>query len=102
MHSRWPIECFGSTPVPIPYKTMQSDGVTQLVADTFVAIGADETEPITRTILLQDRYFVGYQFFCGKMLAVWFVDGGIIKFHSASGGLLRKIDLAAEQVKKAA
>ena len=80
---------------------MQPDAVTPVVVATFAELGAAEAEPITRTILLQDRYFVGYQFHCGDMRAVWFADRGVIKFHDAAGKLVRRVE-SQEQVKKAA
>jgi hypothetical protein len=80
---------------------MHPDSITQLVAATFAELGADQIEPITRTILLRDRYFVGYQFSCAEMRAIWFTDGGVIKLYDRAGKLVRKID-PKEQVKQAA
>ena len=80
---------------------MQSDALTTFVTTTFAELGAGDPQPLIRTILLREGYFVGYQFRCGTIRAVWFADSEVVKFHSAGGALLRKVHLA-EQVKKVA
>lgn len=81
--------------------SMQSDPLTTFVTTTFAELSAGDPQPLIRTILLQEGYFVGYQFRCGAIRAVWFADSGVVKFHSAGGALLRKVHLA-ERVKKVA
>jgi hypothetical protein len=80
---------------------MQPDTITQLVAATFAELRTSDAEPITRTILVREGFFVGYQFRSGDLRAVWFADNGKIKSYDADGKLVRKID-PQEQLKKAA
>jgi len=76
---------------------MQLEEILQHVGVTFRKLGADEGSEITRTVLLKDRYFVGYRFGCGGLRAVWFADSGVLKFHDAEGKLVRKIQLDGEE-----
>jgi len=80
---------------------MLPDTLTTFVTTTFAELGAGDPQPLIRTILLREGYFVGYQFRCGTIRAVWFAESGVVKFHSAGGTLLRKVHLA-EQGKKVA
>ena len=81
--------------------SMQNDALTAFVTTTFAELGAGDPQPLFRTILLREGYFVGYQFRCGDIRAVWFADSDVLKFHGAGGTLVRKVNLA-EQVNKAA
>lgn len=80
---------------------MRPDPILQLVMATFAELGAPDPQCTSRTVLIQDRYFLGYRFRCGDFQAVWFSDSGEIKFSDASGRTLRAISLK-EQLKKLA
>jgi hypothetical protein len=80
---------------------MQHDAIIQLVTATFAELGAGDPQSFTPTILLREGFFVGYQFRCGELRAMWFADSNVLKFHGADGTLVRKID-PQEQMKKAA
>jgi len=69
-----------------------ADFLNQILVRTFVELGASEA-PLTRAILLKDRYFVGYRYYCGGMQAVLLADTREIKFYDETGGLLKKLSL---------
>ena len=78
-----------------------ADFLNQILVRTFAELGASEA-PLTRTILLKDRYFVGYRYYCGGMQAVLLADTREIKFYDETGGLLKKLSLEETEKKIAA
>jgi hypothetical protein len=73
---------------------MQPDSVLPLVAAEFANLGVVDPWSITHTAIVRDRYFVGYLFRCEDLRALWFIDGGVIKFYGADRTPLRRIKLS--------
>ena len=77
------------------------DLLNQLLAKTFAELGASETS-VTRTILIKDRYFVGYRYRCGGMQAVVLAGEREIEFYDEKGALLKSVSLEDTEKKLAA
>ena len=78
-----------------------ADFLNKILVRAFVELGAPEA-PLTRTILIKDRYFVGYRYYCCGMQAVLLADTREIKFYDQAGELLKKLRLEETEKKIAA
>ena len=78
-----------------------ADFLNQILVRIFVELGASEG-PLARTILLKDRYFIGYRYYCCGMQTVLLADTREIKFYDKTGGLLKKLSLEETEMKIAA
>lgn len=76
------------------------DLLNQLLARTFAELGA--TSPVIRTVLLKDRYFVGYRFRCEGFQAVLLAGGSVVEFYDEGGTLMKTVALEETEEKKAA
>jgi hypothetical protein len=71
------------------------------MAAAFQELGAGDS-PISHTLLLRDRCFVGHRYRCGDWCAIWKPSSTVIEFFGADGELLRTITLEADKVPEAA
>lgn len=78
-----------------------SDSLNQVLAKNFAELGASEG-PLTRTILIKDRYFVGHRYRCGGLQAVVLVGAKEIEFCDETGELLKSVSLEETEKKIAA
>jgi hypothetical protein len=70
---------------------MDADPRFQTIQATFAELGAGHDAPVIRTLLLRDRYFVGYCFRCGDLRAILKHGSAEIEFVGADGQALRTV-----------
>ena len=63
----------------------------QILSKTFAELGA--TGPMSRTLMLRDRQFVGQRFRCEDFQAVLLAGGGVVEFYDQAGVLLKTVSL---------
>ena len=72
------------------------------VVEGFEALGAANPQAIRRAVLYRSLTFVGQQFQCEGLRAVWLAGEETVAFHDAQGELLRTVSLEERPLKKAA
>jgi hypothetical protein len=79
-----------------------ADRIHQLVVDGFQALGVSNPEAVSRRILVEAGWFVGYRFLCEGLQAVRRADSEEIIFYDASGMLLTTVPIKSESLPAAA
>jgi hypothetical protein len=77
----------------------QTDQIRQIVTSAFSALGA--VEPISETVLLRNRYFVGRKYTSGGFVAIWSTDTNLVEVFGQDGQVVQRATVEP-QVEKAA
>jgi len=68
----------------------------------FEALGAASPQVIRRAVLFRSLTFIGQQFECEGLRAVWLAGEETVTFHDAQGALLTTVCLEERPLKRAA
>ena len=71
--------------------------VQQRVATTLSELGLPAPTNIIQTMLMKDRYFIGWKFHYDGGYAIWLADGSTIEFYDGQGQLLKAVALEGEK-----
>jgi hypothetical protein len=77
----------------------QIDQIRQIVTSAFSELGT--VEPISETVLLRNRYFVGRKYTSGGFVAIWSADTNQVEVFGQGGQMVQRATVE-EQVEKAA
>jgi hypothetical protein len=77
----------------------QIDQIRQIVTSAFSGLGT--AEPISETVLLRNRYFVGRKYTSGGFVAVWSADTNRVEVFDQGGQVVQRANVE-EQVERAA
>jgi hypothetical protein len=80
---------------------MESDPFFEALVGAFAELGAGH-EAVSRTLLLDQRHFVGHCYRCGAYRAIWKPGSPTIDFFDAQGRAVRTVSLDRRQMPKAA
>ena len=69
------------------------DEVKQLIAHTFVELGASDVFNLRKTLFLENGRCLAVAYRTGELSAVWCCADGIIEFRNAEGNVLRTLNL---------
>jgi hypothetical protein len=72
--------------------------VEQMVARTFEEFGAiiHSLSELKETVVLHDGQYYARTYRAGGLMAMWFVEHGLVQFYDAEGKMLRTINLLRE------
>lgn len=71
--------------------------VKQLVAHTFVELGAKGVFNLRETLFLEHGRCLAMGYRTDGLSAVWCCEDGIVEFRNAEGALLRRLSLSEEE-----
>ena len=71
--------------------------IHDLMAATLSELGLPAPTNFIQTMLMKDRYFVGWKFHYDGGYAIWLADGSTIEFYDERGKLLKTVALEDER-----
>jgi hypothetical protein len=78
------------------------ESIRDLVHRTIQDLGLEAVRPLGESLLTLAGYYVGREFRYNGVRAVWIASQGQIKFYGDEGRVLRLVDLAQAEDKRAA
>ena len=70
--------------------------VRQIVIETFAEFGARRSQLLKETLLVDDGRYMARSYRLHGLMAMWFVDEGVLQFFDAQHKILRTVNLWEE------
>ena len=76
--------------------------IHDVVAEALAEVGIPEPPCLARTVLLQDRYFVGHKMQFDGGHAIWLAERNVVEVYDREGHLLKAVALGTDEKRAAA